>query len=82
MNQGPNRVLDEFAKFLTDGAGAAQNLKREAKTAIHSQLERLMSDMDLVSREEFEAVKAMAVKAREENKALRKLIEESMNKQS
>jgi BMFP domain-containing protein YqiC len=70
MNSGPNRLLDELAKLMTDAAGAAQGVRREAETAIQAQLERLLNSMDLVKREEFEAVRDMAVKAREENDAL------------
>ncbi|WP_412049762.1 MULTISPECIES: accessory factor UbiK family protein [unclassified Hoeflea] len=70
MTSGPNRFLDELAKLMTDAAGATQGLRREAETAMRSQLERLMNSMDLVKREEFEAVRDMAVKAREENDAL------------
>jgi BMFP domain-containing protein YqiC len=70
MNSGPNRILDELAKLMTDAAGAAQGVRREAETAIQAQLERLLNSMDLVKREEFEAVREMAVKAREENDAL------------
>ncbi len=71
MNQGPNRVFDEFAKLMTDAAGAAQGVKREAEQAFRSQAERFMGDMDLVKRDDFDAVQEMAVKAREENDALK-----------
>ncbi|WP_299860385.1 accessory factor UbiK family protein [uncultured Hoeflea sp.] len=70
MNSGPNRLLDELAKLMTDAAGAAQGVRREAETAIQAQLERMLNSMDLVKREEFEAVRDMAIKAREENDAL------------
>lgn len=70
MNSGPNRILDELAKLMTDAAGAAQGVRREMETAMRSQLERLLNSMDLVKREEFEAVRDMAIKAREENEAL------------
>ena len=70
MTQTNNRLLDEFAKLMTDAAGAAQGVGREVQTLVRSQGERLLRDMDVVSREEFEAVKAMAQKAREENEAL------------
>lgn len=65
-----NRILDEFARLMTDAAGMAQGVRREAETMARTQLERLMQDMDFVTREEFEAVRAMAVAAREENEAL------------
>jgi BMFP domain-containing protein YqiC len=70
MTQSNNRVLDEFAKLMTDAAGAAQGLRREVETVFRAQGERMMREMDVVSREEFEAVKAMAQKARDENDAL------------
>lgn len=70
MTQTNNRLLDEFAKLMTDAAGAAQGMRREMETIMRAQGERLLSSMDLVQREEFEAVKEMAVKAREENTKL------------
>jgi len=70
MTQTNNRLLDELAKLLTDAAGAAQGVQREATNLFKAQGERIVREMDLVSREEFEAVKAMAQKAREENDAL------------
>ncbi|CTQ51922.1 Membrane fusogenic activity [Roseibium album] len=63
MTQGPNRILDDFAKLMTDAAGVAQGARREVETAFRAQAERFLSDMDIVSREEHEAVKEMAVKA-------------------
>jgi BMFP domain-containing protein YqiC len=71
MTQANNRVLDEIAKLMTDAAGAAQGVRREVETLVRAQGERMLRDMDVVSREEFEAVKAMAQRAREENDALR-----------
>ena len=76
MTQGPNRVLDELAKLMTDAAGAAQGVKREAEQAMRSQFERLLADMDLVKRDDFDAVKDMAAKAREENEKLAERIAE------
>lgn len=76
MTSGPNRLLDELAKLMTDAAGAAQGVRREAETAIQAQLERLLNSMDLVKREEFEAVREMAAKAREENDALSARLDE------
>lgn len=70
MSTGPNRIMDEFAKLMTDAAGAAQGVRKEVETAFHAQAERWMNSMDLVKREEFEAVREMAAKAREENDAL------------
>ena len=68
--QGGNKILDDFARMMTDAAGMAQGVKREAEGVFKSQFERMIRDMDLVTREEFEAVRDMAVKAREENGAL------------
>ncbi|MFD0916381.1 accessory factor UbiK family protein [Pseudahrensia aquimaris] len=76
MSQGPSRIFDEFAKLLTDATGVAQGARREVETAIKSQGERFLSQMDLVQRDEFEAVKEMASKARMENEALRAELEE------
>ena len=70
MTNGPNRILDEFAKLMTDAAGAAQGVRREVETAFRGQAEKILNSMDVVQREEFEAVREMAVKARAENKAL------------
>ncbi len=70
MTNGTNRVLDEFAKLVTDAAGAAQGVRREFETLFRSQAERMLNSMDLVQREDFEAVRDMAIKAREENAAL------------
>jgi BMFP domain-containing protein YqiC len=72
---GPNRILDEFAKLMTDAAGAAQGVRREVETAFRSQAEKILNTMDVVQREEFEAARDMAVKARAENKALTARIE-------
>lgn len=74
MTQTSNRVLDEFAKLMTDMAGVAQSVRREIETAVKSQAERCIGEMDLVQREEFDAVREMAVRAREENEALRQRI--------
>lgn len=75
MNQGPNKLYDEFAKLMTDAAGAAQGLKREAETMFKSQAERFMSEMDIVRRDELDAVRELAARAREENEALKSRIE-------
>jgi BMFP domain-containing protein YqiC len=75
MTQTTDRIADEFARFMTDAAGFAQGMKREADTFVKTQAERFLRDMDLPSREEFEAVREMAVKAREENEALRARID-------
>lgn len=70
MSTGSNRILDEFAKLMTDAAGAAQGVRREVETAFKAQAEKMLNSMDVVKREEFEAAREMAVKARAENKAL------------
>lgn len=75
MSQTPNRLLDELTKLMTDTAGAAQGIKREIETVVRSQAERILGDMNVVSRDEFEAVKAMAEKARAENEVLRDRIQ-------
>jgi BMFP domain-containing protein YqiC len=70
MSTGPNRILDEFAKLMTDAAGAAQGVRREVETAFRGQAEKILNSMDVVQREEFEAMREMAIKTRAENKAL------------
>lgn len=70
MSTGPNRILDEFAKLMTDAAGAAQGVRREVETAFRGQAERILNTMDVVQREDFDAVRDMAAKAREENAKL------------
>lgn len=70
MTTGPNRILDEFAKLMTDAAGAAQGVRREVETAFRSQAEKLLNSMDIPQREEFEAAREMAAKARTENASL------------
>ena len=75
MTNGSNRILDDFAKLLTDAAGAAQGVRKEVETALRAQMERILNSMDVVQRDEFEAVRQMAVKAREENAALMSRIE-------
>lgn len=70
MPQTSNRILDEFARFVTDAAGVARGVRTEAETAIRTQAEKVLRDLDVVQREEFEAVREMAVRARQENEAL------------
>jgi BMFP domain-containing protein YqiC len=70
MTQTSNRFLDELAKLMTDAAGAAQGMRRDFETLVRAQGERMLRDMDVVQREEFEAAKEMAAKAREENEQL------------
>jgi BMFP domain-containing protein YqiC len=75
MVEPRGRILDDIARLVTDAAGVAQGVRREAETLARAQLDRLIATMDLVSREEFEAVRDMAALARDENEALRKRIE-------
>lgn len=75
MATGPNRLLDDFAKLMTDAAGAAQGVRREVETAFKAQAERMLNTMDVVQREEFEAARDMAAKARAENQKLEARIE-------
>ena len=71
MTQTTNRFFDEIGRLMNDAAGAAQGVKREFDTVMRTQAEKFLRDMDLVKREEFEAVKDMARLAREENEALK-----------
>jgi len=68
--QTDNPFLDGLAKLFTDAAGAAQSLRNEIDLFVRQRMEKLVADMNLVSREEFDAVKAMAAKARAENESL------------
>jgi BMFP domain-containing protein YqiC len=68
--QTENPLLDGLAKIFTDAAGAANSVRNEIDTFVRQRLEKLVADMDFVPREEFEAVKAMAAKARVENERL------------
>lgn len=68
--QSDNPILDGLARFMTDAAGAAQSVRAEIDTFMRQRLERLVAEMDFVPREEFDAVKAMAAKARAENERL------------
>ena len=70
MPQTNSRFFDDLSRLMTDAAGLAEGARREAQTFAKSQLERLMGGMDLVSREEFEAVREMAARARDENEKL------------
>ncbi len=75
MPQTTGRVFDEIAKLMTDAAGAMQGARGEIDNAMRSKAEKVLRDLDIVQREEFDAVKAMAIKAREENEKLRAQIE-------
>ena len=70
MTQTTNRFFDELAKMMTDAAGAAQGMRREFETVLKTQGERMLREMDVVKREEFEAAKTMAQRAREETERL------------
>src|SRR5688572_33106581 len=71
MTQTTSRFFDEIARLMNDAAGVAQGVRREVDTLFKTQAERWLRDLDLVKREEFEAVKDMARLAREENEALK-----------
>ncbi len=68
--QTRDKFLDDISQLMTNAAGMAQGVKTEADTAMKSWFERWLAESDLVSREEFDAVREMAVKAREENESL------------
>lgn len=69
--QAPNKFFDEMSKIMTNAMGVAQGAKSEAETAMKSWMDRWLADRDFVTREEVDAVKAMAQRAREENEALK-----------
>ena len=69
--QSRNRILDDISQLMTNAMGVAQGARTEAETAVKSLMDRWLADRDFVTREEFEAVRAMAQKAREENEALK-----------
>jgi BMFP domain-containing protein YqiC len=71
MVQTTNRFFDEVARLMNDAAGVAQGVRREFETLFRNQAERFLRDLDVVKREEFEAVKEMARLAREENEVLK-----------
>lgn len=70
MTQTNNRFFDELARLLTGAAGAADSARREFETFLRAQSERILAEMDVVKREDFEAIREMAQKAREENERL------------
>src|SRR5712675_2921185 len=71
MTQTTNRFFDEMARLMNDAAGVASGVRREFDTVVRNQADRILRDLDVVKREEFEAVKDMARLAREENEALK-----------
>ena len=76
MSTSPNRFFDDMSRLFSDAAGAARSLGRESETAIKTQVERLLATMEVVTREEFEVVRDMAVAARNANDALERRINE------
>ena len=74
MTATSSRFFDEIAKLMTNAAGAAQGVRKEVDTLVQAQVERVLNNVDVVKREEFEVVRAMAEKARVENEALEKRI--------
>ena len=82
MPQTRGRIFDEFANLMTNAAGVANGVKREAETAVRAQVERILASMNVVTREEFEAVREMAALARDENDALRRRVAALEAKQS
>jgi BMFP domain-containing protein YqiC len=75
MTQTRGRIFDDMARLMTDAAGMAQGVRREVETVAKTQMERLLASMDVVQREEFEAVRDMAAAARDENDRLKARIE-------
>lgn len=73
--QTRNKILDDISQLMNNAMGVAQGAKSEAETAMKSWTDRWLADRDFVSREEFDATRAMAQKAREENEALSARIE-------
>jgi BMFP domain-containing protein YqiC len=69
--QTRNKVFEDISQLMTNAMGVAQGAKEEAETAMKSMMDRWLADRDFVTREEFDAVRAMAQKAREENEALK-----------
>lgn len=73
--QTRSKILDDLSQLMTNAMGVAQGAKEEAETAMRGWIDRWMAERNLVTREEFDAVRAMALKAREENAALKARIE-------
>lgn len=69
--QSRNKLLDDMAQLMTNAMGVAQGARAEAETAFKGLMDRWLADRDFITREEFDAVRSMAQKAREENEALR-----------
>lgn len=73
--QSRNKIFDDISQLMTNAMGVAQGARSEAENAMKSIMDRWLADRDFVTREEFDAVRAMAQKAREENEALKARIE-------
>ncbi len=69
--QARGKIFDDISQLMTNAMGVAQGAKDEAETAMKSLMDRWLADRDFVTREEFDAVRAMAQKAREENETLK-----------
>lgn len=80
QGSGPNRFLDDMSRLMTNAMGVAQGARDEAETAMKSWVDRWLADRNFVTREEFEAVRDMAIKARTENAELRAMIAELQGK--
>ncbi len=75
MASTSNRLLDDLARLATDAMGAAQGVRREAETVVRAQMERLLRDMDIATREEVDVLRDMVAATREENERLLARIE-------
>lgn len=78
--QTRNKVFDDISQLMTNAMGVAQGAKEEAETAVKSMIDRWLAERDFVTREEFDAVRAMAQKAREENEVLKARLDAMENK--
>jgi BMFP domain-containing protein YqiC len=82
MTQSSNRIFDELARLATDAAGAAQGVRREVETAARAQIERLLKEMDVATREEVEVLRDLVTAAREENERLEARVKALESKQT
>jgi BMFP domain-containing protein YqiC len=80
MNTTSSRIFDELAKIMTSATGAAQGVRKEVDTLVQAQVERILNNMNVVKREEFDVVRDMAEKARTENELLAKRLAELESK--
>ncbi|SFA98971.1 hypothetical protein SAMN05421688_2151 [Poseidonocella pacifica] len=74
--QTRNKIMDDISQLMTNAMGVAQGARQEAETAVSSMVDRWLADRDFVTREEFDAVRTMAQKAREENESLKARLSE------